>query len=61
MSGFIRLVYGNEAATNSVDIWTSISIPSMSDLAAITTPPLASFSWSFMAANLKFGEVDLFV
>ena len=55
MIGFLRLVHGNEAATNSAEVWTSISTPSMSDLAMIATPPWASFSRSFLATNLWFG------
>ena len=39
MGGFFKLMHGNEAATNSVEVWMSISTPSISDLAIIATPP----------------------
>ena len=39
MSGFFKLVHGNEAAANSVEVWMSISTPSISDLAMIATLP----------------------
>ena len=39
MSGFFNLVQGNEAGTNLVEVWMSISTPSISDLAMIAIPP----------------------
>ena len=55
MSAFFRLVQGNEAATNSVEVWISIPTTSISDLAMIATPPWVSFSRSFLATNLNSG------
>ena len=55
MSVFFRLVQGNEAATNSVEVCLSISTPSISVLAMIATPTWASFSQSFLATNLNSG------